>query len=105
MDERHGPYRFESGGFAFLLDRENVLRLKGMADFETQEEPAVAEQFLRLRAEAWAETLNSVGGQGSPPDPVGAAGTPPAEIAVRVDPHQRKAHLVRDQTVVVSADI
>jgi len=101
MDERHGPYRFECGGFAFLLDRENVLRLKGMADFETQEEPAVAEQFLRLRAEVWAETLNSVGGQ----DSLGAAGSPPAEIAVRVDPHQRKAHLVRDQTVVVSADI
>jgi len=92
MEEKYDPYRFESSGFAFLLDRENVGRLKGMADFENQEEPALAEQFLRQRAEAWAETLAD-------------AGSAPTEIAVRVDPHQRKAHLVRGSTIVVSADI
>lgn len=92
MQDRRTNYRFESNGFAFLLDSENVGRLKGMADFETQEEPALAEQFLRLRAEEWAEALTD-------------AGASPADIAVRVDPHQRKAHLVKGSAVIVSADI
>lgn len=85
-------YRFERGGYTFSMDRTNVEKLRAMPDFEGREEPAVAEDFLRARAETWAETLAD-------------AGARPDEIAVQIDPHQRKAHLMRATTIVVSADI
>ena len=85
-------YSLQRGGFTFSMDRANVEKLRAIPDFEGREEPAVAEDFLLARAEGWAETLAD-------------AGAVPAEIAVRIDPHQRKAHLVRATAIVVSADI
>ena len=79
-------------GFAFVLDRPEVDKLKSMADFEGHEEPAVAEDFLRYHAENWADVLTS-------------AGAEPGEIAVTVDPHQKKAHLKKAQKIVITADI
>ena len=80
------------GGYTFELDHANVERLKALPDFEGREEPALAEDFLRFRVEAWAENLND-------------AGAPPGEVSVSVDPHQRKAHLMRGASALFSADI
>jgi hypothetical protein len=85
-------YRMARGGYTFVLDGENVNRLKTLADFETEEEPALAEDFLRFRVEAWAENLAD-------------AGAAPGEVLVSVDPHQRKTHLIRDTETLFSADI
>lgn len=85
-------YRGERDGYAFVLDRSNVDKLKGLPDFEGREEPAVAEDFLRFRVEAWAESLAD-------------AGAKPGEVLVSIDPHQRKAHLTRGSAVLFSADI
>ena len=79
-------------GYTFVLDGENVDRLKTLADFEAREEPALAEDFLRFRVEAWAENLTD-------------AGAAPGDVLVSVDPHQRKTHLVRAGTALFSADI
>jgi hypothetical protein len=79
-------------GYTFVLDGANVDRLKSLADFEAKEEPALAEDFLRFRVEAWAENLAD-------------AGAPPGNVLVSVDPHQRKTHLERDSAVLFSADI
>jgi len=87
-----GTYRIEKEGYSFLLDPADVQKLKSLPDFENSEEPAVAENFLRTRAERWAETLVH-------------AGVPAAQFLVRVDPHQRKTHLVRGSKVAFSADI
>lgn len=86
------PYRLERGGYKFSLDRANVEKLRAIPDFEGREEPAVAEDFLRTRADAWADSLAD-------------AGARPDEIAVQIDPHQRKAHLMRATEIVISADI
>ena len=80
------------GGYTFVLDGENVDRLKTLADFETEEEPALPEDFLRFRVEAWAENLAD-------------AGAAPGEVSVSVDPHQRKTHLERGSETLFSADI
>jgi hypothetical protein len=91
----HNPtreYRTKREGFAFVLDRPNVERLKALPDFEGREEPAVAEDFLRSRAEAWADVL-------------AAAGAEPGEIAVEIDPHQKKARLTKATRIVITADI
>ncbi|MEP6993493.1 MAG: hypothetical protein ABI968_03150 [Acidobacteriota bacterium] len=85
-------YRMNREGYAFVLDRPEVEKLKAMPDFEGREEPAVAEDFLRFRAESWADVLSS-------------AGAEPGEIAVSIDPHQKKAHLSRAQRIVITADI
>ena len=85
-------YRMDREGFAFVLERPEVDKLKSMPDFEGREEPAVAEDFLRFRAEAWADVLTS-------------AGAEPGEIAVTIDPHQKKAHLRKAQRIVITADI
>ncbi|HWZ85898.1 MAG TPA: hypothetical protein VN032_06850 [Thermoanaerobaculia bacterium] len=85
-------YRTSRDGFAFVLDRSNVERLKSLPDFEGREEPAVAEDFLRSRAEAWADILTS-------------AGADPGEISVEIDPHQKKARLSKATRIVVTADI
>ena len=85
-------YRMDREGYAFVLDRPEVDKLKSMPDFEGREEPAVAEDFLRFRAEGWADVLTS-------------AGAEPGEIAVTIDPHQKKAHLKKAQRIVITADI
>jgi len=85
-------YRREKEGYHFLLDRGNVDKLKAMPDFEGREEPAVAEDFLRFRIEAWADNLAD-------------AGAKPGDVNVAIDPHQRKAHLSRGASVLFSADI
>ena len=85
-------YRTNRDGYAFVIDRANVEKLKAIPDFEGREEPAVAEDFLRSRAEAWADVLTS-------------AGAGPGEIAVEIDPHQKKAHLSRATRIVITADI
>lgn len=85
-------YRTDREGYAFVLPRTEVEKLKAMPDFEGREEPAVAEDFLRFRAEGWADVLS-------------AAGAEPGEIAVSIDPHQKKAHLKRAQRIVITADI
>jgi hypothetical protein len=85
-------YRAHRDGYAFVLDRPNVEKLKKLPDFEGREEPAVAEDFLRSRAEAWADVLTS-------------AGAAPGEIAVDIDPHQKKARLTKEARIVITADI
>jgi hypothetical protein len=85
-------YRMSREGYAFVLDRPEVDKLKSMPDFEGREEPAVAEDFLRFRAESWADVLT-------------AAGAEPGEIAVTIDPHQKKAHLKKAHRIVITADI
>ncbi|HKD18920.1 MAG TPA: hypothetical protein VKG23_13795 [Thermoanaerobaculia bacterium] len=85
-------YRASRDGYAFVLDRPNVEILKAMPDFEGREEPAVAEDFLRSRAEAWADVLSS-------------AGAEPGEISVEIDPHQKKARLSKARRIVITADI
>jgi hypothetical protein len=85
-------YRADREGYAFVLDRVDVEKLKAMPDFEGREEPAVAEDFLRFRAESWADVLS-------------AAGAEPGEVAVSIDPHQKKAHLKQAQRIVITADI
>lgn len=87
-----GIYRTDREGYAFVLPRTEVEKLKAMPDFEGREEPAVAEDFLRFRAEGWADVLSS-------------AGAEPGEIAVSIDPHQKKAHLKRAHRIVITADI
>jgi hypothetical protein len=90
--QKRTAYRTSREGYAFVLDRPEVDKLKSMPDFEGREEPAVAEDFLRFRAESWADILSS-------------AGAEPGEIAVTIDPHQKKAHLKKAQRIVITADI
>jgi len=90
--DRADAYRITREEFTFVLDRDGVAAVKGLPDFEGREEPAVAEEFLRTRAEAWGEALASAGAEGG-------------EYAVRVDAHQGKAHLSRDGELVFSADL
>ena len=85
-------YRLEREGFVFLLDASNAAELKRTPDFEGREEPAVAEEFLRFRAEAWADSL-------------AAAGASPGEVSVRLEPHQRKVRLTRGDKLLFTADI
>jgi hypothetical protein len=92
VNSQNRSYRASRDGYAFVLDRSNVEKLKTLPDFEGREEPAVAEDFLRSRAEAWADVLT-------------AAGAGPGEIAVEIDPHQKKARLSRATRIVITADI
>jgi hypothetical protein len=85
-------YRMKKEGYTFVLDGENVDRLKTLADFESREEPALADDFLKFRVETWAENLAD-------------ARAAPGDVFVSVDPHQRKTHLVRGATKLFSADI
>jgi hypothetical protein len=85
-------YRVERDGFAFVLDAAGATAVKSLPDFEGREEPAVAEEFLKTRAEGWADAL-------------AAAGAELGEYAVTVDEHQGKAHLSRAGVFVFSADL
>lgn len=85
-------YRVDLEGYVFRLDPEGVRAVKALPDYEGKEEPAVAEEFLRTRAESWADALAS-------------AGADTGEYAVRVDEHQAKAHLSRAGVLVFSADL
>lgn len=90
--DRAESYRIARDEFTFVLDREGVAAVKGLPDFEGREEPAVVEEFLKARAEGWAEALASAGADGG-------------EYAVLVDGHQGKAHLSRGGALVFSADL
>lgn len=90
--KRDRSYRVEREGFAFVLDADGATAVKALPDFEGREEPAVAEEFLRTRAEGWADALAS-------------AGAEPGEYSVRVDGHQARAHLSREGMLVFSADL
>lgn len=91
-DRKDRSYRFEREGFVFVLDAAGANAVKTLPDFEGREEPAVAEEFLRTRAEGWADALAS-------------AGADPGEYSVRVDEHQGKAHLSRGGVLIFSADL
>ncbi len=90
--DRAETYRIARDEFTFVLDREGVAAVKGLPDFEGREEPAVVEEFLRTRAEGWAEELASAGAEGG-------------EYMVEIDGHQGKAHLSRSGTLVASPDL
>jgi hypothetical protein len=85
-------YRLECEGFAFVLDAREARAVQALPDFEGREQPAVAEEFLRTRAEGWADAL-------------AAAGAEPGDYSVRIDEHQGKAHLSRAGVPVFSADL
>ena len=89
---RAHSYRVDREGYAFRLDPEGVAAVKALPDYEGKEEPAVAEEFLKSHAEAWADALVS-------------AGAKPGEYGVQVDEHQAKAHLSREGVLVFSADL
>jgi len=89
---RAASYRHERDGFVFLLEAADAAAMKAMPDFEGREEPAVAEEFLRFRAETWADQLT-------------AAGARPGLVVVRLEPHQRKVRLVSGGTLLFTADI
>ncbi len=91
-DESSRTYRVEYEGYAFRLDRPGVRAVKALPDLEGRQEPAVAEEFLRTRAESWADALAS-------------AGAERGEYDVVVDEHQAKAHLVQRGVRVFSADL
>ncbi|MEO8192003.1 MAG: hypothetical protein ABI682_16850 [Acidobacteriota bacterium] len=92
MPQPNPFYAVEWEGFRFRMDAENVSRLKSLPDFEGREEPAVAEEFLRVHAENWSDALT-------------AAGAHPGEFGVRLDTHQRRAHLLRGAEVIFSAEL
>ncbi|HZI66467.1 MAG TPA: hypothetical protein VFF17_07875 [Thermoanaerobaculia bacterium] len=90
--DRAETYRIARDDYTFVLDREGVVAVKALPDFEGREEPAVVEEFLRARAEAWSEALAS-------------AGAERGEYTVIVDAHQGKAHLSHGGTLIVSEDL
>ena len=87
-----GTYRVDREGYAFRLDAAGVRAVKALPDYEGRQEPAVAEEFLKTRVEAWADALASAGAEHGVYD-------------VRVDEHQGKAHLSRGGVLVFSADL
>jgi hypothetical protein len=89
---RPGPYRHERGGYIFELLPAAVTLLRRLPDFELKEEPAVAEDFLRHRAEPWAENLSD-------------AGVAPGVVDVRIDVHARRARLHRGEKLLFTAEI
>lgn len=89
---RPAPYRIAMEGYSFRMERPETARLRRLPDFESKEEPAGAEDFLRSRAEQWAENL-------------AAAGVGPGEVEVRVDPHERRAKLYRGEKLLFAAEI
>ena len=66
--------------------------MKRLPDFELKEEPALADEFLRHRAERWAENLAD-------------AGVEPGAVEVRIEAHQRKAELHRAGALLFAAEI
>ena len=86
------PYRIERAGYGFELPADEVALLRQLPDFELEEEPAVADEFLRFRVERWVENLVD-------------ARVAPGPVLIRVDPHQRKTHFHRGAALLFSADI
>ena len=86
------PYRVERAGYAFELAAAEVAVLRRLPDFEAEQEPAVADEFLRFRAERWADNLSD-------------AGVAPGAVGVRIDLHQRRAKLERGGKLLFSAEI
>jgi hypothetical protein len=86
------PYRVERAGYAFELPSAEVAVLRRLPDFELEQEPAVADEFLRFRAERWADNLSD-------------AGVAPGPVDVRIDLHQRRAKLERGGKLLFSAEI
>lgn len=89
---RTAPYRVEHAGYAFELPPAEVAALRHLPDFELEQEPAVADEFLRFRAERWAENLSD-------------AGVAPGPVGVRIDLHQRRARLEREGKLLFTAEI
>ena len=89
---RTGGYTAEASGYRFRLDSTNVAVLRGIPEFEGREEPALPEEFLRWRAETWADKLAS-------------AGSPPGDYEVQLDAHQMRAGLFREGRLVFTAEI
>lgn len=85
-------YAFSWQGYRFRLDPRSLAVLKGMPDFEGREEPALADDFLRMRGEVWADAL-------------AAAGASPGDFDVTVDAHERRARLSQSGTVIFNAEI
>jgi hypothetical protein len=85
-------YSVAREGYVFRLDAAAVRAVKALPDFEGKEEPAVAEEFLKSHAEAWADALAS-------------AGAEPGDYDLSIDEHQGKAHLSRAGSLVFSADL
>ena len=79
-------------GYRFRMNPDSVAVLKRMPDFEGGELPALAEDFLRTRAEVWADALAS-------------AGAGPGDFDVTVDAHERRARLSREGALVFKAEI
>ncbi|HYK41159.1 MAG TPA: hypothetical protein VE007_02140 [Thermoanaerobaculia bacterium] len=79
-------------GYRFRMNPDSVAVLKDMPDFEGRELPALAEDFLRTRAEVWADALAS-------------AGAGPGDFDVTVDAHERRAKLSRAGSLVFKAEI
>jgi hypothetical protein len=86
------PYRHSRDGYLFVLDSLDAAALRTIPDFEGREQPAVAEEFLRFRAEAWADQL-------------AAAGAAAGEIHVVLEPRQRKVRLLSGGKLLFVADI
>ncbi len=79
-------------GYHFRLDADAVAALRSLPDLDGREEPAVAEDFLRSSAEGWADALS-------------AAGAPPGDFDVALDPRQRRTHLSRGGVRIFTAEI
>ena len=79
-------------GYRFRMNPDSVAVLKRMPAFEGRELPALAEDFLRNRAEVWADALAS-------------AGAGPGDFDVTVDEHERRAGLSREGALVFKAEI
>jgi hypothetical protein len=90
--QRPISYRIERAGFRFELPAAEVDRLRKLPDFETREEPALADDFLRFRADGWAENLTD-------------AGAAPGPVVIKIDTHQKKSQLYRGEDLLFSADI
>lgn len=92
MPQTPRSYSAESSGFRFRLAPDAVAVLRTVPDFEGQEEPAVADDFLRFHAETWADAL-------------AASGAASGDYDVTLDVHQRRARLSRGGEVVFVAEI
>lgn len=85
-------YEAFSQGYRFRLGPDDVAALRSLPDLDGREEPAVAEDFLRSSVERWADALS-------------AAGAPPGDFDVALDPRQRRTHLSRAGVRIFTAEL